>query len=98
MTRFVLATVYFLVCIVFGTSDAYLIKAKSHHRRGQVITYSLSTVRGQPSSDTCWATVATIMMSWRDKVSYTIVAVMKKAGPAYENKFASNDGLSGRGK
>jgi|GEM_PF-5302716 len=48
----------------------------------------------QPSCDTCWATVATMMVSWRDKASYTIQDVMNMAGPTYRAKFDKGEGLA----
>ncbi|AKB28767.1 hypothetical protein MSSIT_2048 [Methanosarcina siciliae T4/M] len=47
----------------------------------------------QPSNMTCWATVATMMMSWKDKVSYTIETAMDKAGATYRAMFDANKGL-----
>jgi hypothetical protein len=47
---------------------------------------------------TCWATVATMMVSWRDQMGYPITAVMDMAGPAYRAKFDANGGLSGAEK
>ncbi|HBG58246.1 MAG TPA: hypothetical protein DDX07_09565 [Porphyromonadaceae bacterium] len=47
----------------------------------------------QPSSMTCWATVATMMMSWKDKKSHTIEAAMDKAGAKYRAMFDANQGL-----
>ena len=52
----------------------------------------------QPSSMTCWATVATMMVSWRDKASYRIQDVMDIAGQTYRNKFDNNQGLAGSEK
>jgi hypothetical protein len=49
----------------------------------------------QPSDMTCWATVATMMVSWRDKTSYTFQKAMDMAGPVYRDKFDDNEGLLG---
>ena len=53
----------------------------------------LVPIIAQPSSMTCWATVATMMMSWKDKVSYTIETAMDKAGATYRTMFDNNQGL-----
>jgi len=47
----------------------------------------------QPSGMTCWATVAAMMMGWKDKVSYTIETAMDKAGAEYRTMFDNNQGL-----
>ena len=44
------------------------------------------------------ATVATMMVSWRDKISYTFQKVMDMAGSLYRAKFDNNAGLSGAEK
>ncbi len=48
----------------------------------------------QPSDMTCWATTATMMVSWHDSASYTIEQVMSMAGQTYQDKFANNNGLA----
>ncbi len=68
-------------------------------KTGGTGTYFNYTVPGivpiiaQPSSMTCWATVATMMISWKDKKSYTIEAAMDKAGAKYRAMFDANQGL-----
>ncbi|MCB0263900.1 MAG: hypothetical protein KDH98_12155, partial [Calditrichaeota bacterium] len=52
----------------------------------------------QPSNLTCWATVATMMVSWKDSVSYPITDVMDSAGAIYRTKFDNNQGLLGSEK
>jgi hypothetical protein len=52
----------------------------------------------QPSDNTCWATVATMMMSWHDKTSYTIEAAMGRAGSQYQTMVKNDQGLLGRDK
>jgi hypothetical protein len=44
----------------------------------------------QPTNNSCWATVATILLSWRDEVSYSIQAAMDVAGSKWRTKFDSN--------
>ncbi|MFL5652799.1 MAG: papain-like cysteine protease family protein [Ktedonobacteraceae bacterium] len=39
----------------------------------------------QPSENTCWATAATMLVSWRDQASYAIEQVMDAAGSEKEN-------------
>jgi hypothetical protein len=53
----------------------------------------LVPIIAQPSNMTCWATVAAMMMSWKDKVSYTIETAMDKAGATYRALFDANKGL-----
>lgn len=52
----------------------------------------------QPSGMTCWATVATMMVSARDSASYPIEAVMDLAGEQYRQKFDADQGLAGTEK
>jgi hypothetical protein len=47
----------------------------------------------QPSVMTCWATVATMLLSWRDQQSYTIDEAMNLAGPKYKKLFDERKGL-----
>lgn len=48
----------------------------------------------QPSDQVCWATVATILLSWHDNITYTIEHVMDKAGPRYRQLYENNTALS----
>src|SRR5690242_8255703 len=52
----------------------------------------------QPSSNTCWATAATILVSWKEMRSIEISEVMERAGAMYRTKFDNNRGLSGSEK
>lgn len=52
----------------------------------------------QPPGDTCWATVATMMVSARDGASYPIESVMDQAGEQYRQKFDAGEGLLGNEK
>jgi hypothetical protein len=47
----------------------------------------------QPSSLSCWATVGTMMLEWRDRMSYTIEEAMRLAGPKYLKLFKDGNGL-----
>jgi len=49
----------------------------------------------QPSGMTCWATVGTMMMAWRDQRSYPIDVAMGMCGTKWANMFANNQGLPG---
>ncbi|WP_300670670.1 papain-like cysteine protease family protein [Desulfoluna sp.] len=53
----------------------------------------LVPIVAQPTNNTCWATVATMMLSWHDKQSYTITAAMDKAGAKYRTMFDNDEGL-----
>lgn len=48
----------------------------------------------QPTGNTCWATVATMLFSWRDNKSYTIPQVMDIIGPYYRNLFDNDSRLA----
>src|SRR5215207_5045649 len=48
----------------------------------------------QPSGMTCWATVTTMMMMWREQASLTIPAALGRVGTAYVTKFTNNQGLT----
>lgn len=52
----------------------------------------------QPSGMTCWATVTTMMMQWREQASMTIETAMGRIGSAYLTKFQNNQGLLGSEK
>ncbi len=41
----------------------------------------------QPTATACWATVATMMLSWRDGKIYTIEEALAKAGQMYVDKY-----------
>lgn len=55
-------------------------------------------LRQQPSDNTCWATVATMMVSWHDQASYMIDAAMGRAGAEYQSMVKNDQGLLGRDK
>jgi peptidoglycan hydrolase-like protein with peptidoglycan-binding domain len=50
-------------------------------------------VVGQPSNKTCWATVATMLLSWRDSTSYEIREAMDRIDSKWGTKFGANQGL-----
>lgn len=47
----------------------------------------------QPDEMSCWATVATMLVSWRDNKQYQIEEVIDRAGPQYLQVFLSGQGL-----
>lgn len=47
----------------------------------------------QENSNACWATVATMMMRWKDGKNYTIEEVLTKAGAQYLNYYNQKEGL-----
>lgn len=47
----------------------------------------------QPNSMACWATVATMLMSWNEQQSFGIETAMDMAGPIYRQMFDQADGL-----
>lgn len=50
-------------------------------------------VLAQPTGMTCWATVGTMMMSWRDQVCRTIHVAMGIAGAKWQKMFDEGKGL-----
>ncbi len=48
----------------------------------------------QPKSMACWATVATMIMSWNDEVSYSIEGAMDSLGDDFRDMFEDNTGLA----
>src|SRR3954449_12424834 len=47
----------------------------------------------QPSDNTCWATAATMLLSWKDQKSYPIKTSAEKAGAQYAKMFDDDQGL-----
>lgn len=47
-------------------------------------------VIAQPSSLSCWATVGTMMLSWKDQRCYSIGAAMDRVGDPYGRYFREN--------
>lgn len=47
----------------------------------------------QENSNACWATVATMMLRWKDSKNYTIEEVLTKAGTQYLNYYKQKVGL-----
>ncbi|MBI4312436.1 MAG: hypothetical protein HY681_11735 [Chloroflexi bacterium] len=63
---------------------------------GASFTYSVPDdvpLVAQPTGMTCWAAVGTMMLSWRDQVSYTIQAAMDIAGANWRALFDAGSGL-----
>jgi len=52
----------------------------------------------QPSGMTCWATVTTMMIMWREQASLAIPTALGRIGAAYVTKFNNDQGLSGAEK
>jgi hypothetical protein len=52
----------------------------------------------QATSMGCWATVATMMMSWRDNASYAVADAMSRIGTKWRKIYDGNTGLSGADK
>lgn len=51
------------------------------------------TVIAQPSSMACWATVYTMMISWKDQTEYDIEGAVEKVGHKYGDYYRRNTGL-----
>lgn len=52
----------------------------------------------QDKPNACWATVTTMMMSWRDNASFTIGEAMSKIGARWRTMYDLDTGLSGDDK
>jgi len=48
----------------------------------------------QPKPNGCWATVAAMMLSWKNRRAMTIEAVVQSAGAVYQALYKSDVGLS----
>ena len=48
----------------------------------------------QPSPNTCWATAATMLVSWRDQTSSPIRSICDMAGAEYRARFDADQGLA----
>jgi hypothetical protein len=60
------------------------------------ITYIVpgdKNVIAQPSSMACWATVYTMMKSWKDQMDYDIGTAVEKVGHKYGEYFRKDTGL-----
>lgn len=76
------------------------ISQASHSESQQSISYTVPGVVplvAQPSPNTCWAAVATMMVSWHEQSSFTIEQVADRAGVIYRQKVdkAGGEGLYG---
>jgi hypothetical protein len=49
----------------------------------------------QPTNNTCWATAATILFSWKENRTLKIADLVNRAGADFKNKFLMDMGLSG---
>ena len=61
------------------------------------IDYTVSgyiPVMAQPSTMTCWATAAAVLLSWQNQASYSPEQAAAMAGSNYSQKFRSNQGLN----
>lgn len=52
----------------------------------------------QENSNACWATVVTMLVSWKDQKQYSVEDVLRKAGKDYSDLFDREKGLSACGK
>jgi hypothetical protein len=52
----------------------------------------------QPESMACWATAATIMISWKERKEYEIEEVVARAGKKYLAFYEANTGIDGEDK
>jgi Papain-like cysteine protease AvrRpt2/LysM domain len=64
---------------------------------GAPVSYTVPgvfNIIAQPSSMACWATVGTMMLSWRDQQSYPIGTAMAMCGAKWVGVFNANTGLA----
>ncbi|MCK9373004.1 MAG: hypothetical protein M0P91_07385 [Sulfuricurvum sp.] len=81
-----------------GAGASIQIKETATTGSGSSFDYTvpgLVPIIAQPSNMTCWATVATMMLSWHDNATYTIQTAMDTAGAKYRTMFDNNVGLPG---
>jgi len=52
----------------------------------------------QPTPMSCWATVTTMLMSWRDQMSYSIETALQKIGDPWLKLFEADKGLKSADK
>lgn len=68
--------------------------------QGNVVENVLASVKGlvpllkQENEMACWATAATMMMSWKKSQSMSVPDVLAIAGPEYVQKFNNKEGLA----
>ncbi|MEP7382124.1 MAG: papain-like cysteine protease family protein [Gemmatimonadota bacterium] len=87
--------------VVAGSGPARLVAASSLSRALGALDYRVPGIvagLAQPSSMTCWATVTTIMIMWREQASMAIETALGKVGNAYVTKHKGNQGLGGAEK
>ena|ERR1017187_5952302 len=53
----------------------------------------MTVLLAQPNTMACWATVYTMMKSWKDQSSYDIGAAVLAVGQQYRDDFDNNTGL-----
>lgn len=52
----------------------------------------------QATVNSCWATVYTMMKSWKDKKPWSVTDALKELGPTYVQYFVEDTGLPGGGE
>ena len=79
--------------------DFAVAHARGRSRASAMATYQKYQVPGtvpgvrQPKSMACWATVATMLMSWHDRRSYEIKDALAALGQEWNDIFDGNTGL-----
>lgn len=48
----------------------------------------------QPSNMVCWAAAGAMLISWRDRVSYTLAAAIQQVGNEWVQRLNNNEGLT----
>jgi len=77
-------------------------RGSSPIREGQVTFHEMVDgdvpVRAQPSGMTCWATVTTMLLSWKNDTAYSIDEAMGKIGANWQQKFRNDQGIGANEK
>lgn len=95
-TKYAKVQTALFICLLFP-----IVVATAGPNPADAIDYTVSgtvVALAQPTDQTCWATAATILVSWKEMRSLAISDVMDRAGPAYRTKFDNNQGISGAEK
>src|SRR5229473_472257 len=79
------------------TTQALALAAPSLALNDTSVSYDVPGVIdeiAQPSPNSCWATAATMLISWRDQASYPIATVCDMAGAEYRARFDADRPLA----
>ena len=92
MKKISIIALFLISCISLNAQTSGANRPFNYNIRGTV------PVLRQPTNNTCWATVSTMMLSWRRNQSLTIATAMGLVGEPYLSLFNRNIGLSAQQK